>query len=323
MKYKNIQEKCPTKIDMSEILDDRSSTGRKRPWAEKKSRNVELAEVYKKINERKTERLLQCGDFLTFEVDSAGKKRLKSGNFCRVRLCPLCSWRRSLKIFKQMTAIMSAAAPIGMEYLLLTLTVKNCVGSELNEQIKAMMSAFSRFRKRKQVESVAKAWYRALEITYNPKTQEYHPHFHCIIGVNPSYFKDTKVYLSQAKWTEIWQKSMRLNYTPICDVRKIKGDTAKAVAETAKYTVKESDYLLEDKDMTVDVVRTLDEALDSKRLVAYGGIFKELHKKLNLDDAVDGDLVRVGDEEKLSEDEKHEIAFAWSAGLKNYYKIER
>jgi hypothetical protein len=42
------------------------------------------------------------------------------------------------------------------------------------------------------------------------------------------------------------------------------------------------------------------EGLYRKRLISYGGLLKEIHKELNLDDAEDGDLIHTDDEEKKS-----------------------
>lgn len=41
------------------------------------------------------------------------------------------------------------------------------------------------------------------------------------------------------------------------------------------------------------MVKDLEKALSYKRLISYGGLLKEMHKKLNLDDVEDGDLIKV------------------------------
>ena len=41
-----------------------------------------------------------------------------------------------------------------------------------------------------------------------------------------------------------------------------------------------------------------EQGLHRKRLISYGGLLKEVHKKLNLDDAENGDLIHANDEEK-------------------------
>lgn len=170
-----------------------------------------------------------------------------------------------------------------------------------------MTKAFNKMNQRKVFKQAIKGYFRSLEITYNKKNDTYHPHFHMILAVNKNYFTDDRVYLSQEKWTNLWQSCLKVDYTPIVDVRRIKEDKnkgfGKAVAETAKYTVKADDFLIRDKkgnikeNLTDEVVETLDHALHRKRLTSFGFIFKEIHKKLNLDNAEDGDLTNTDNEE--------------------------
>ncbi|NMB19124.1 MAG: protein rep, partial [Erysipelothrix sp.] len=69
--------------------------------------------------------------------------------------------------------------------------------------------------------------------------------------------------------------------------------------------------------MSDEVVETLDYALHRKRLTAFGFKFKEIHKKLNLDDTEDGDLTNT-DNEDLREDLTNIILrYQWNIGVKN------
>ena len=71
----------------------------------------------------------------------------------------------------------------------------------------------------------------------------------------------------------------------------------RAVCETTKYTVKNEDYILSNNwQLTLESVATLDKALANRRLVAFGGVMKEWHKKLNLDDEIDGKLIEEGED---------------------------
>ncbi len=306
-----------------QVLCDISALGKKRLWKEKKKSNLILAEIYKNVNRKKSERLSECAGFLVFNLTIQNRLQLKTMNSCRVRLCPICSWRRTLKIYSHMSKIMNQ---IKKEkeygYLFLTLTVENISGGELCDRITEMMQGFQRFMQRKKVRDVVKGWYRGLEITYNEKNNTYHPHFHVVVAVNKSYFTDTKKYISQKEWVTLWKEAMRLEYTPIVDIRKVKGNTAKAVTEIAKYTVKDSDYIRPyDLNLSEEIVRVLDQALDKRRLVAYGGKFKELHKKLNLDDEMEGDLINVGDE-KLDFITEQKIMYVWNVGYSNYFRVD-
>lgn len=313
---------CITNCD---VLQEVSSTGREQPWREHKMSNELLSKAYLEVDLSKSERLKNCATELSFNVLSDGTKKLRTANFCRVRLCPMCGWRRGLKVFAHTKAIMDAInSEKELSYILITLTCKNVPGEELGITIDNMLSAWQRFVESKRVKQAIKGFYRGMEITHNIdfKSKDYdtfHPHFHCVFAVNPSYFKKSD-YLTQDEWTSLWKRSMRLDYTPIVDVRRIKGSTAEAVSEVAKYAVKSSDYIIpEDWDLTIDTVRLLDKVLNKRRFVAYGGIFKEWHKKLNLDDEQDGDLVHL-DSTPDTEEPVSKVWYSWNTGYNQYIK---
>lgn len=321
----NVHQGC------SDILHDYSAGGKERKWKEKKERTELLSMVYDSLARKESSaelaeryrkralRLRKCGRVLTFNVLADGSKRLKSAQFCRIRLCPMCSWRRSLKIYTNMSKIMEQLKKERKyRFLFLTLTIRNTKATELNDTILKMQRAFGLLYRRKEFESI-KGWYRGLEVTYNKRRGDFHPHYHVILAVEKSYFDDG--YVTQQEWSQIWGSCLGVDYNPRVDIRKVRGNTAKAVSECAKYTVKDSEYLLEeDLEFSQKLVRILDEALDRKRLVAYGGILKEIHKQLKLGDEVDGDLTHT-DEDKLQEGAKMmEVTYVWNTGYMNYFR---
>src|SRR5699024_12719064 len=79
-------------------------------------------------------------------------------------------------------------------------------------------------------------------------------------------------------------------------------DIKSAIDETAKYPVKDTDFMTDDEERNLQRLADLEEGLYRKRLISYGGLLKEIHKELNLDDAEDGDLIHTDDEEKADED---------------------
>ena len=315
-----------------EILQD-TKNGKDNNWKERKESTLDLAASYKRIGSNKHYRVLDCSTFLEFKLTTVNDLKLTSANFCKVRLCPMCSWRRSLKIFGQVSKVMDHVEEnYNYRYIFLTLTVRNCYGEDLRDTLDLMTKSFNKLSERKAFKQAVKGYFRSLEITYNKKDNTYHPHFHMILAVDNSYFTQSKIYLSQEKWTNLWKSCLRVDYTPIVDVRRIKKDDnkgfGKAVAETAKYTVKAEDFLIRDdkgniqENLTDEVVETLDYALHRKRLTSFGFIFKEIHKKLNLDNAEDGDLTNT-DNEELREDLTDVILkYQWNIGIKNYVLVE-
>lgn len=290
-----------------------------RKFNPKKRDSLLLAESYERLaREKRAERVRSCGDFLEFAheiapdgvVSETGK--LHSANFCRDRLCPMCAWRRSYKIFGQVSQIMEK---IGTQYrfIFVTLTVPNVTGQELPGAIDDLMIAWKKFFRYRRLGFI-KGFFRVLEITRNSNRKSksygtYHPHFHVIVAVNPSYFK-SKEYLKRDDWLKLWQKATGDPTITQVDVRTVKAkdgealqdETTKsvieslsaAVAEVAKYPMKSSDYLsIPDLHTRDTVVDTFAVALQSRRLTAYGGCFKDAFESLRLDDAEDGDLVHI------------------------------
>lgn len=307
-----------------EILSDKTERGKERPWREHKVANEYLAIAYDEVNARKAERLRACATTLTFSVTEQGKKRLKSANFCHVRLCPMCAWRRALKVYSNVVKVLDEMDG-SHAFIFLTLTAKNCSGAELSEELDRLMAAWNRLALRKPFRQAVKGWYRGLEVTHNvdllsSSYDTFHPHFHCLLAVNKSYFKKQD-YLTQEAWVELWQQSLKVDYKPVVDVRKVKGSHSKAVAEAAKYAVKSSDVIIpDDWDLTVDTVRRLDVALHNRRLVAFGGVMKEIHKQLDLEDEETGDLIHVDGESPEEKITDREIIFSWWTGYQQYVK---
>lgn len=304
--------------ECQEVLHDKRKSGKERPWALYKLSNGYVAMAYDEVDKLKAERLRNCASLLEFTKTEGGLK-LHNANFCRVRLCPICQWRRSLKTFGQVYKIVSVAQH-DYAFIFLTLTVKNCEGMELKCTLDELSKSWDRFIKYKDIKNIVKGFYRGTEVTHNLTDNTYHPHFHCLLAVNKSYFT-SRDYLSQPKWRALWRKAARLNYDPQVDVRRVKADKVDGVcAEVAKYAVKVSDVIcFDDWDLTVDTVATLDKALDKRRFISFGGVFKEIHKQLNLDDVEQGDLVHENDSE-LPDVSKDTVLYAWNTGYNQYVR---
>lgn len=297
-------------------------------WETKKVANEYLAMAYEKVNPNKAKRLSECSSFLIFREYDGGELKLQSMNSCRVRLCPLCTWRRTLRTYADNKKIFEYLDPDASQYgyILLTLTVKSVCSDELKKAISDILYAFKLLSKSARFKSVVKGWYRGLEVTHNvnPNSSNfntYHPHIHCLLVVNKSYFT-SRYYINHDEWVEMWKKALKVDYTPIVDVRRIKDlSGSKAVAEISKYPVKDVDYIVpDDWELTANTVQTLDGALCNVRLIAYGGILKEIKRKLKISDAdsEDADLVHV-DEDADAPDGNFVLRYLfWHTGYRQY-----
>lgn len=267
-----------------------------------------LAESYFRLGYLKeSQRVYECSSYLAFshsvleDYTIDPKSKLHRANFCRDRLCPTCLWRRSLKYFNQASKILTVLEK-DHEFLFLTLTAPNCAPEALSSTIDKFMKGWDRLTKRKRYKDAVHGYSRALEVTINRESDTYHPHFHCVLAVKPSYFT-SRSYISQAEWLQLWRDSYGDQNITQVDVRKAyakpsaggaSAPLGSVVAEAVKYSTKPTEYIIPtDPDETDRAVATLKPSLHKRRLIQYGGCFKDVAKRLKLDDPEDGDLLHV------------------------------
>jgi plasmid rolling circle replication initiator protein Rep len=290
-----------------------------KPWDIHRANSDRVKQLYESGDWQKyAERVKNCSQWLEFAptANQAGSLdlKLRSARFCRVRQCPVCQWRRSLmwraRFFQAVPKLLTAHPK--SRFIFLTLTVRNCAIADLRSTLKAMNKSWERLSKRKEFPSLG--WVKATEVTRG-KDGTAHPHFHAILMVPESYFK--KGYLSQARWTELWQKSLRVEYTPVVNVKAVKarpgsegdataGITA-AVLETLKYGVKESD-LIADREWLIELTRQLHKT----RAVAVGGLMREFIREEEPDDLIHDD------EETQLDETFSTLHFGWRERVEKY-----
>jgi hypothetical protein len=313
-------------------------------------------------------KLAHCGEWLKFRLAVDGLK-LSDARFCKVPLCPMCSWRRALKWRSKALEILPSIQEShpSDRWILLTLTIKNCELQDLRQTIRLLNTAFNRLSKRldfpfrgliKSIE-VTRAWDcfdlfsgeflgrhgtkwvdeqkhkhgRHLRLE---QTTEVHPHIH-VVGIVPSGYFKTENYINQREWSENWRSALRIDYTPIVNVKAVrcrknlkitdiseedldKKGLIGAICETIKYTVKESDLIGElMASASVENARWLKqitEQIYKTRKVEYRGIFKEYAKNLEIDD--DDNLININENESISEEGSPEVTYSWSSVLEKY-----
>ena len=295
-------------------------------FMDKRMNNTALIESLIRLKRyRQAEQVSWCGTQLEFKApaDQSEPPKLYKANFCKNRLCSMCTWRRSMKIFGQVSQVMDAIQD-DYEFIFLTLTVRNCSARMLSGTIDQLQEGFNRLMKTAPIRKAFKGYFKALEITHHPeylRDVEYHPHLHIIVAVNKSYFT-SRDYISQAKLIGLWQNACALEYDPVVGIQKIKQadkrkdeiSLKKAVCEAAKYTVKTSEVTHGSFDEIDRAVETYITALASRRLCSFGGIFKKTAKALKLDDLTDGDLVRTDNEQLRTDVAYMIIGYRWRVG---------
>jgi len=309
--------------DRFEYLSDYSP--RDRPWDVHRAQAQTVEGVYSGSPfNRLSERIHDCSDHLGFvwsEPDpETGELHLKlrSAHFCRVRHCPVCQWRRSLmwqaRFLKALPAI-EAEYPTA-RWVFLTLTVRNCAITELRHTIQSMNKSWNRFVQRREFDSNTLGWIRTTEVTRG-RDDSAHPHFHVLMMVKPSYFG--KSYVTQKRWTELWQECARLDYTPIVNVKAVKAKHGlgsidesplrRAISETLKYSVKPSD-------MKDDWLIELTKQVHHLRFIASGGVFKHV---LREGEETEKDLL-LADDPTGDDASEPDVFFRWRRDIKRYVK---
>lgn len=160
--------------------------GRDQTFNDRKLLTLDLAKIYCHIRDAESDyklvkrwssraaQLTNCNVYMQTSND-----RVFNASFCRVRLCPMCAWRRSLKIAlhtrKIITAMLEQSQ--GYRFLFVTLTVPNVFDADLDAMLDKMGKAWRKMtNKTKNTrpgsvpdrfnKSVC-GWYRGLEITRN------------------------------------------------------------------------------------------------------------------------------------------------------------
>lgn len=315
-------------VASSLFLSDHSQ--RDKPWDTHRANADRVAALYKAAGESvRYHRMQNCAESLEFalvaEDEETFRYRLKTALFCRQRHCPICQWRRALMLRSRLLKAFHPDFDKGKtrsryvledypkaRFIFLTLTVKNCDLEDLRSTVLAMSKGWRRLINRKFFP--ATGWIRALEITRNAATGQAHPHFHCLLMVEPSYFKGQK-YISQKNWTQYWKEAMRLDYDPVVNVKAVKGkDGTKigitsGILETLKYEVKEQDLIVD-----ADWLLELTQQLSKIRAFAVGGILKEY-----IDENEPDNYIRV-DEDDSGEDLSGFVSnvYAWRRESSRY-----
>lgn len=303
-----------------------------KPWDAHRAFADQIQTLYSAAKlDRYAERIKRCGQTLEFALTTSDigevALKLRSAHFCRVRHCPVCQWRRSLKwrakFFQAMPDI-TAAYP-KHRWLFLTLTARNCQLTELRSTLVSMNKAFKRLTELSRWPGVG--WIKSVEVTRNADTGYAHPHFHCLLLVPASYF--THGYIKQAEWQDLWHQSLRSDYEPIVNVKAVKSrlrdpnnrqplniidEVAAAVCETLKYSVKEAD-LIADPDWLAELTNQLHKT----RAIAVGGVLRQYLK----DESDNDDLVNIDESGVETTPDDPKLWFGWREAIKRYHLMKK
>ena len=301
---------------------------------ERKLEALKIANLYSQIGyDSYAKRMTECARYVRFVeksflvpqyggynfseiVDVLEKKRarLTDAVFCRVRHCPICQWRKS----KRWQALALKNFPIfkkqypNYRWLFLTLTIKNCKLSRLHSKIIELNKSFLKWVKWKSFP--ADGWIKSLEVTLDKDDlSRCHPHFHILLMVPSSYFRDQQMYLTQSDWVNAWRKAAKLSYDPVVDIRAVKvGEEHKIIPELLKYGVKPQDLA----SVTAEQLKLLTQQLYRIHAINKGGLLRNCFKDVGSDNV---DLIGVSDEEGTLTG--YEVKMFWDNEVSAYQNL--
>lgn len=260
-----------------------------------KIQTLRLEEIYKYLGIfNRAEKLYNCSTYLWFELkrgQTIDKKKLKRINSCKLRLCPFCQWRKSLKTFANIFKCVQEIEKLDRykdsneksRFVAWTLTTENVELEALSDEIDRILKGFDILRRRKDFKNAFEGYIRSVEVVVDRereitlkrflRAKDYYVKRRISVGdLNSNYMKcnvhihillHTRYniytggnYITQEKLTKIWQSILDLDYKPIVWVESFKTRNrvtkGKELAEFAKYVVKSNNYLRYDCSLDKD-----------------------------------------------------------------------
>ena len=201
---------------------------------------------------------------------------------------------------------------LNYSYQLLTVSRPNVGVDKLSDEISALNRNSSALFRLDRVKAAVHGFYRAMEVTYNPERDDFHPHFHIITAVKPSYYH-SRYFIKRADMVDMWNSCnghdrAAAGYDLSLDWRKVR-DLNHDISEVAKYVSKPLSGYADGVDSwkaAYTQAAMINDVLSGKRLVQTNGVIRdairvtstlrELEDPVDLSDGVDSNNVvkRIG-----------------------------
>jgi hypothetical protein len=220
----------------------------------------------------------QSAYYCSHVVSQRGQKF--TSKYCNTRVCHICNRIRTAKMI---SGYLKQYQSLSGVYFL-TLTIKNVKGSQLRSTISEMTRQFSLIirvlaeRRGKPVSGV-----RKIECTYNPITDEYHPHLHALIDRDAQEIIDMWLKRFPKPKTEEEGRTYAER-----DWQECKPADINTLKELFKYTTKlQADKLQKGKGIQVylNAIDTIMKALYGKRTMQPFGKIKKVNEEVEELDA--------------------------------------
>lgn len=287
----------------------------------------------KKQTEKVADALFSCGHHgkankLAGCADTVFKNRegrIIGGWFCHDPICPVCCWRRQIKIHAELSQILDYIGTEYYDFYLLTLTYPNCAEDNLLQTTDDIYEAFNRLQRRVIWSAAFIGCLWTYEISYSQKSH-FHPHIHAVcVSERGAAVDETQLF-------EAWRDCCGFDLVKYdFNLKKIKPTEKKpsqteSLMNTIDYVAKgvlgrneEIDKLLNlDKRISGEALDAIGKAVEGRHRFGFTGLLKR--KRCALHMAKDEDYLNVNDIETLKRSEAGREIFRckWDAVSKRY-----
>lgn len=213
----------------------------------------------------KAQNIANCGTWLNFRQyhDDNNTRTLHSANFCKSPLCPMCAWRKALKLTRQV----GEAILLSDKRYIYHVVMASDNTKQLTKDIIARFKAnATRFIKKYLSDEYA----LALEITYS-ENKGFHPHVHAIV-TSDTFIRVSAEYIKHmaTMWASHNKSIHPQNTFYITGIT----DREKASRELTKYILKyEGLDIAKDKEAIKDIARA---TAGLKKIQSAGQLLKDI-----------------------------------------------
>lgn len=196
-----------------------------------------------------------------------------TAKYCKTRICNTCNRIRMANLINGYTPVLEKYSDLQF----VTLTIPNCSGQDLQATISEMGKKFVKILDRLRKKSIRPDGLRKLEVTYNAKRGDFHPHYHIVVSG-----KSTADAILCA-----WMQLNPLADSKAQDVRSV---TIYALKELFKYTAKVVTKINGKQTIVIDAVDTIIRSLRSRRIIQpFGEIKKQIAEDIEDIDELQSD----------------------------------
>ena len=236
-------------------------------WDVIKRKSLDLSQRLSGRHDDYAQRLERCCELLKFKVCPNGYLFLKDAQFCRVRGCPICEWRRSRKIASQVGKATKEIAGLypNHKYMSISLPVPPCKVSSLPVALSNLRSGYRRLSELKVW--IPDGWLTFLNISF--LNDMVLLKLNCLCFVPSRYF--AQQYISKRKWSELWSQSLRIDTLLKIETHGLGKLPINYAAHYAKKLSCGLDLSLCSDEILVDVIN----GLHQQKMFTASGLFKD------------------------------------------------